>query len=125
MGQDVKLTGSKAGATENGLVVTEANMISEHCVTAAAAPAATVTTTAETISTPAAAVAATAAAAPAATVSTTPETVVTPPSATPATDATVPAAANLSLHQLRLSARLRRLSAQLLRSPPHLRLHRL
>ena len=93
VGQDVKLTGSKAGATENSFAVTEVNMISEHCVTAAAAPAATVSTTAEAIGTPAAAVAATAAAAPAATVSTTPEMVVTPPAAIAATDATAPAAA--------------------------------
>jgi hypothetical protein len=93
VGQDVKLTGSKAGATENSLAVTEVNMISEHCITAAAAPAATHSTTAETIGTPATAVAATAAASPAATVSTTPETVVTPPATTAVTDATAPAAA--------------------------------
>jgi len=60
LGQNVKLIVHKAGgAADNSLVVTELNMISEHCTAAAAAPVATVNTPDEAISTPAAAAAAT------------------------------------------------------------------
>ena len=54
VGQEVKLIGNKAGTAENNLAVTEFNMISEHCAASAAVPAATVSTTPETISPPAA-----------------------------------------------------------------------
>jgi hypothetical protein len=100
VGQDVKLIGKKAGAAENSVAVTELNMISEHCTAAAAAPAATVGTPSENVSTSLAA-AAPAAAAPAATVSTPSENVSTPPAAaapvetasTPPAAAAVPTAA--------------------------------
>ena len=87
LGHNVKLIGHKAGGAvssgtaENSLAVTEVNMISEHCTAAAAAPAATVSTTPETISSPATSAAAAPTAAPAATVSTSGETVSTPPAA--------------------------------------------
>ena len=44
VGQDLNLTGSKAGTSDNSLAVTEMNMISEHCTAPAIAPAATVGT---------------------------------------------------------------------------------
>ena len=87
VGQDVNLTGNKAGAGENSVAVTGLNMISEHCTAAAAAPAASVSAPAETTSTPVVA-AAPAATAPAATASTPAETVGTPPAA--ATTAVAP-----------------------------------
>jgi len=100
VGQDVNVTGQKAGAAENSLAVTELNMISEHCTAAAAAPAASVSVPAETVSTPAAATAvAPAAAAPAGSASAPSETVSAPsataaPAAAPdATASTPPAAA--------------------------------
>ena len=55
VGQDVNVTGNKAGAGENSVAVTGLNMISEHCTPAAAAPAAIVSAPAETVSTPPAA----------------------------------------------------------------------
>jgi hypothetical protein len=85
LGQDVKLVGHKAngagtsGSAENSLAVTELTMISEHCAAAAAVPAATVSTTSDTVGTPPGA----AAAAPAATVSAPSETAPTPPAAAP------------------------------------------
>jgi hypothetical protein len=100
-GQEVKLSGQK-GAAENSLAVTAVNMISEHCATSAAAPAAAISAPPEAGTPPAAAAAPAAApaaivsttpetasttpaaAAPAATVSTTPETVSTPAAAAPA-----------------------------------------
>jgi len=112
LGQAVKLIGHRAsgavssGAADNSFAVTEVNMISEHCATAAAASAAsaaTVSPSSATVSTPtvdAAAPAATVnpsspsvstptmdAAAPAATVSPSSPSVSTPPS-----DAAAPAA---------------------------------
>jgi hypothetical protein len=93
VGHDVTLVGHKASgagstAADNSFAVTEVNMISEHCAAAAAAPAATISTPAETAITPNAA-----AAAPAATVSTPAETVVTPAvtAAAPAATVTTPA----------------------------------
>jgi hypothetical protein len=67
LGHDVTLIGHRAvgvssGAADSGFTVTELNMISEHCVAAAAAPAATASTGAETIATPDAAAAAAASA---------------------------------------------------------------
>ena len=50
-GQEVRLSGQN-GAAENSLAVTEVNMISEHCATSAAAPAATISTTPEALGTP-------------------------------------------------------------------------
>jgi hypothetical protein len=85
LGQDVKLVGHKAngagtsGSAENSLAVTELTMISEHCAAAAAVPAATVSTTSDTVGTPPGA----AAAAPAATVSAPSETAPAPPAAAP------------------------------------------
>jgi hypothetical protein len=107
VGQDVNLTGHKAGNAENSFAVTELNMIFVHCTAATAAPAAAVSAPAETVSKPPAAAAdaapptavapdaavsspletiierptpaAPAAAAPAATVSTPSETIGTPP----------------------------------------------
>lgn len=71
LGQNVKLIVHKAGgAADNSLVVTELNMISEHCTAAAAAPVATVNTPDEAISTPAAAAAATTSGTPSETPST-------------------------------------------------------
>jgi len=81
-GQEVKLSGQK-GAAENSLAVTEVNMISEHCATSAAAPAAAISAPPEASGTPPAAAAAPAAA-PAAIVSTTPDTASTPAAAAPA-----------------------------------------
>jgi hypothetical protein len=86
LGHDVTLIGHKTNgasstAVDNSFMVTELNMISEHCTAAAAAPTATISTPAETIATPDAA-----AAAAAATVITPTETSVS------AADATAPAA---------------------------------
>lgn len=101
VGQDVNLTGHKAGtAAENSLAVTEMNMISEHCTGAAAAPAvapaAAVSTPSDTLGTPPPAAAA---AAPEATVSAPADTksiaVAAAPSATvssPVEPASAPAA---------------------------------
>jgi hypothetical protein len=87
LGHDVTLIGHKASgassaAVDDSFVVTELNMISEHCAAAAAAPTATTSTPAETIATPDAAAAAAA-------------TVITPAdtSVIPAADATSPTAA--------------------------------
>ncbi|MGZ7057366.1 MAG: hypothetical protein ACXVK3_17725, partial [Candidatus Angelobacter sp.] len=84
-GQEVNLVGHKAGTGENSVVVTEVNMVSEHCTVAPAAPAASVSAPAETTSTPPAAVtpaAAAPAAAPDATVSAPAQAASTPPAAT-------------------------------------------
>ncbi|HEY4904659.1 MAG TPA: hypothetical protein VIH89_14395 [Candidatus Sulfotelmatobacter sp.] len=76
LGHEVKLVGQKtigamgSGTGDNSLAVTEVNMISEHCVTAAAVPAATVSTTPETVTAPTAP--------PTASVSAPSETAVTP-----------------------------------------------
>jgi hypothetical protein len=85
LGHDVTLIGHKASgassaAGDNSFVVTELNMISEHCAVAAAAPIAAIASPAETIATPDAAAAA--------------RTIVTPAetSAIPAADATSPGA---------------------------------
>ena len=107
LGHDVQLIGHKAGgdvspgAADNSFAVTELNMISEHCAAAAVAPAATVSPSPATASTPPAA-----AAAPAATVTpssatastlpadSAPATTVSPSSATastPPADAATPA----------------------------------
>jgi hypothetical protein len=86
LGHDVTLIGHKASgassaAADNSFVVTELNMISEHCTAAAAAPTAATGTPAETIATPDAAAAAAA-------------TVITPAeTSVPDADATSPAAA--------------------------------
>ena len=110
LGQDVTLIGQKASseAADNSFTVTGASMISEHCATAAVAPAASISTpadtaiaptvaaaaTAATVPTPAETASAPAAAAPtpAATVTTLPETAVTPPAvaAAPPATATTP-----------------------------------
>ena len=81
VGQDVNLTGNKTGTAESSLAVTALNMISEHCATAAAAPAAAVSTPSDTVSTPPAA-----AAAPEATVSAPAGTTSTPVAAAPRGD---------------------------------------
>jgi hypothetical protein len=96
VGQDVNLTGHKAGNAENSLAVTELNMISVHCTAATAAPAVAVSTPAETVSTPAAAdaAAAPAAAASDAAVSSPPETIIERP--TPAAPAAAAPAATVS-----------------------------
>lgn len=96
VGQEVKLSGSKATA-ENNLTVTAVNMISEHCTAAAAAAAPSVSATPETLSTPVvsgdatpAVVGPTASAgAPSETVSTPPAAAATPAAIAP--DATVSA----------------------------------
>jgi len=87
-GQEVKLSGQK-GAAENSFAVTAVNMISEHCATPAAAPAAAIGAPPEASGTPPAAAAAPAAA-PASIVSTAPETASTTPAAV--TPAAAPAA---------------------------------
>jgi hypothetical protein len=97
VGQDVKLTGSKAGGAENSLAVTEVNMISEHCTAAAAAPAATASAPAETGGTPPAAAAPAAAptaAEPDATISSPPDTIIERP--TPAAPASAEPTARVS-----------------------------
>ena len=99
LGQDVTLAGHKASGASSAadsFVVTELNMISEHCAAAAAAPIAVVSTPSGTASTPPAADAALAA-----TTSTVAETAITPAVAaappaetvvvTPAAAATPPA----------------------------------
>jgi len=89
LGQSVALIGLKAnttassGAADNGFAVTEAKMVSEHCATAAVAPAASISTTADTAITPTVVAATTAA-----TVRTPPETV-----SAPVADAAAPAGA--------------------------------
>jgi hypothetical protein len=68
LGHDIKLVGHKAsgavssGIADNSLAVTELSMISEHCAGAAATPIATVSTSPDTVITPAAPAAASAAA---------------------------------------------------------------
>jgi hypothetical protein len=95
VGQEVKLSGSKAGTAENSFAVSGVNMISEHCTAAAAAVAPSVSATPETLNTPVVAGDATpAVVAPAASVGAPSETVSTAPAAaaTPAAiapDATV------------------------------------
>jgi len=102
LGHDVALTAHKASglspaAADSSFAVTELNMISEHCAAAAAAPAATVTTPAETAAPPAAdanppaqtaVTPAVAASAPVETVSTPSETATIPPVAAAAPAAT-------------------------------------
>jgi len=89
LGQSVALIGLKAnttassGAADNGFAVNEAKMVSEHCATAAVAPAASISTTADTAITPTVVAATTAA-----TVPTPPETV-----SAPVADAAAPAGA--------------------------------
>lgn len=87
VGQDVNLTGHKAGTAENSLAVTEMNMISEHCTAAAAAPATAVSTPSDNASTPPAA-----AAAPEATVSAPTDTITTPVAAAPEGSPSTPTA---------------------------------
>ena len=68
LGHDIKLVGHKAsgavssGIADNSFAVTELSMISEHCAGAAATPVATVSTSPDTVVTPAAPAAASAAA---------------------------------------------------------------
>jgi hypothetical protein len=99
LGHDVTLIGHKASgassaAVDNSFVVTELNMISEHCAAAAAAPIAAIGTPSETATTPPAA-----SAAPVDTTSTLAQTEIIPvaPAATtvpvPAETAVTPAAA--------------------------------
>jgi hypothetical protein len=94
LGHDVTLIGHKASgasaaAVDNSFVVTELNLISEHCAAAAAAPIAAIGTPPETIATPDAA----AAAAAAGTIITPAETSVIPAAdpASPAATVTTPA----------------------------------
>jgi len=97
VGQDVNLTGHKAGNAENSFAATELNMISVHCTAATAAPAAVVSAPAEPVSAPPAAAAdaaATAAAAPDTTVSSPPETIIERP--TPAAPAAAAPAVTVS-----------------------------
>jgi hypothetical protein len=94
VGQDVNLTGSKASASESSIAVTGLSMISEHCIAAAAAPAASVGAPSETDTAAPAASGAPATAAPAPTVSAPAESA----SATPS--AAVPAAAPASIVSL-------------------------
>jgi hypothetical protein len=115
LGHDVALIGQKAsgtatsGAADNGFAVTSLNMISDHCAAAAAAPAGSISTPADTAIPPPAAAAvpaatiptpadtssapAAASAAPSATTVTTPpaEPAAAPTAAAPAQAATVPA----------------------------------
>jgi hypothetical protein len=97
---DVKLIGHKAtgavssGAADNSFAVTELSMISEHCAAAAAAPAATVTPSPQTVIPPDAAAAPATASTPAVDAAA-PAAPVNPPSATasaPAVDAAAPTA---------------------------------
>jgi hypothetical protein len=90
VGQDVNLTVHKAA--EASLAVTELKMISEHCAIGAAAPTATFSAPAETITTPVVAAAAPVAAAPDTTASTPAEAVSTTPAVVAAPDAAAPAA---------------------------------
>ena len=112
LGHDVKLTGQKSSAAgSNSLALTELSMISEHCDAAAAASAATVTPSPETVIPPdapavppaagnAAAAAAPAVpadpAAPAATASAAPAATVNPTPSTPAVDSAAPVTASPS-----------------------------
>jgi hypothetical protein len=118
LGQSVALIGLKASATassgtaDNSFAVTEAKMISEHCATAAVAPAASISTTADTTITPTVAAATTAAtvptpaetasapvadaAAPAGAVPTPPQSEVTPPAPAAAAPAAGPTPAELA-----------------------------
>jgi hypothetical protein len=118
LGQSVALIGLKAsttassGAADNGFAVTEAKMISEHCTTAAVAPAASISTTADTAITPTVAAATTAAtvptpaetetaqaadtAAPAGAAPTLPQPEVTPPATAAASAAAGPTPAELA-----------------------------
>jgi hypothetical protein len=89
LGQSVALIGLEAnttassGAAHNGFAVNEAKMVSEHCATAAVAPATSISTTADTAITPTVVAATTAA-----TVPTPPET-----ATAPVADAAAPAGA--------------------------------
>lgn len=117
LGHDVTLighrtSGASSAAADNSFDVTELNMISEHCAAVAAAPTATVTTSAETSVTPDAAPAA-----PVATTSTLAETEVTPAAdaASPAATVSMPAepvsaSDAAAAHPTRLPAGSRRLS---------------
>jgi hypothetical protein len=100
LSHDVKLIGHKAtgavssGAADNSFAVTELSMISEHCAAAAAAPAATVTPSPQTVIPPDAAAAPATASTPAVDAAA-PAAPVNPPSATasaPAVDAAAPTA---------------------------------
>ena len=101
LGHDVKLVGHKASGavssntTDNSLAVTELSMISEHCTGAAATPVATVSTSPDTVITPAAPAAAATAAAPVGAPSETATTGTAAPAATagaPAATVNTPAA---------------------------------
>jgi hypothetical protein len=114
LGQSVALIGLKAssGAADNSFAVTEAKMVSEHCAAATAAPAASISTPADTTVTPTVATAATAAtvpapadtasapvadaAAPAAAVNTPPQPEVTPAAAAAAPPAAGPTPTELA-----------------------------
>jgi len=63
VGHDVKLIGNKtgSGAADQSFVVTQLNMVSEHCTAAAAAPSATTMPYSESVIAPVAAAAATSA----------------------------------------------------------------
>jgi len=121
-GQHVTLIGHKADTAENGLAVTEVNMISEHCTAAAAAPAeiaiapsaaaapdASESAPAGTVTTPPAPAAAPAPA-PVATVATPSETVSAPAAAAPDAIVSTPAkkasepAATAAVHRAQPSA---------------------
>ena len=157
LGDDVTVIGQKAttGAADGSFAVISVNMISEHCAAAAAAPAGSISTPADTAIPPPAAAAvpaatipaptdatnapAAASAVPAATVATPPEPAVTPAVAAAAPAATVPPAAETAsaptapprpvrLHQLSLSSRRTLLFLPLpqrSRHLPTLRAHRL
>src|ERR1700680_4564195 len=90
LGHDIKLVGHKAsgavssGIADNSFAVTELSMISEHCAGAAATPVATVSTSPDTVVTPAAPAAASAAA---------PVSAPSETATTPAPDPAAPAAA--------------------------------
>jgi hypothetical protein len=101
LGHGVKLTGHRAsaagssGAADNSFTVTELSMISEHCAAVAAAPAAVVTPSPETVIPPDGSAAAPATASVPAGDAAAPAAPVNPPSATsaaPVVDATAPAA---------------------------------
>lgn len=118
LGQSVALIGLKtsatasSGAADNSFAVTEAKMVSEHCETAAVAPAASISTAADTAITPTVAAATTAAtvptpaetasapvadaAAPTGAVSTPPQPEVIPPATAAAAPAAGPTPAELA-----------------------------
>jgi hypothetical protein len=118
LGQSVALIGLKgsatasSGAADNSFTVTEAKMVSEHCAAAAAAPAASISTPADTTVTPTVATSATAttvpapadtasapvadAAAPAAAVNPPPQPEVTPAAAAAAPSAAGPTPTELA-----------------------------